>query len=150
MAAAITACAGSISSPTRIEDSASGGRIELTAEGGIAALLMSHSVNYSDRKFVYTQRHICSASCGAPLDSASGILPAATTDSLFNGVLALSPFTLKDDYGTTRNAADMMTYTLRITADGRTKTVRADDGTMPAEMRRIVSALNQTVSAARR
>jgi hypothetical protein len=56
---------------------------------------------------------------------------------------------LHDDYGTTHNAADMFQYTLRITFDGATKTVRADDGTMPDAMRQIVVILGATIDSAR-
>ena len=56
---------------------------------------------------------------------------------------------LRDDYGTTKGAADMFEYTLRVTFEGVTKTARADDGTMPAEMRQIVAILGGTIDSAR-
>jgi hypothetical protein len=43
----------------------------------------------------------------------------------------------------------MFEYTLRVTFDGTTKTVRADDGTMPAAMRKIVALLGGTIDSAR-
>ena len=60
------------------------------------------------------------------------------------------PFSLKDDYGLTRNAADMFEYTVRVTANSQTKTIRFDDNTMPEPMRQILSAVQSSVSAARR
>jgi hypothetical protein len=50
----------------------------------------------------------------------------------------------------TVGGADMVTYTVRMTFDGTTKTVRADDGTMPPPMRQIVDVIHATISAARK
>lgn len=125
-------------------------KIELVAEGGIAALLINETVRHDDRFYLQTTRHLCGPTCPAALDSASGTLSAPAADSLFSLVWAQSPFSLKDDYGTMNGAADMMTYTLRMTFDGTTKTVRADDGTMPPQMRQIVDALRGTISVARK
>ena len=127
-----------------------GGKLEIVAEGGIAALAITHRVSHDDRAYLYTLRHLCQQNCPAALDSASGTLSAAAADSLFNIVLAQSPFSLQDDYGTTKNAADMMTYTLTVTTAGGVKTIRADDGTMPQPMRRIVESTRDAISAARR
>src|SRR5215467_5857201 len=124
--------------------------VEVVAEGGIAALSIRHRASHDDHAFVYAQRHLCAQSCGAPTDSASGTLSAAATDSLFNIVLAQAPFDLKDDYGTTGQAADMMVYTVTVTANGLTKTIRADDGTMPPPVRQIVQSLRGVIAAARK
>jgi|SRR5215208_1669674 len=123
-------------------------KIELLEEGGIAAFLTNHVVRHDDRAFVFTRRQFCT-SC-APIDSASGTLTASASDSLFTLTWGQSPFALKDDYGTTGMAADMIVYTLRMTFDGTTKTVRADDGTMPPQMRKIVDAVHGIISAARK
>jgi hypothetical protein len=146
------ACATASMGPVSSDDfgSFNTGKIELTEEGGIAALSMRRVVRHDDRFYLYTQSRLCGSSCQPASDSASGTLSAAATDSLFGAVLAERPNSLKDDYGTTRNAADMMTYTLRITFNNATKTIRADDGTMPPEMRRILSAVHATISAARK
>lgn len=124
-------------------------KLELTAEGGIAALQVKYVVNHDTRSYVYSQRHICADNCGAPMDSASGTLSAAAADSLFSLVWAQSPYGLHDDYGTTSNAADMMTYTLSVTFEGNTKKIRADDGTMPEPMRKIAEAVRGIVAEAR-
>src|SRR5882672_1496030 len=151
-AVSIAACSrsGSIGDPAlRVDNfgSFNGAKVEVTREGGIAALAINHVVKHDDRAFVYTMRHLCGTTCGAPLDSASGNLSAATTDSLFNIVLAQDAFSLKDDYGTSRGAADMMEYTVRVTSGGTVKTIRADDGTMPEPLRRIVQSVTEIVSA---
>ena len=139
-------------SPARVDNvgSSNGSRLELVEEGGIAALSTTYSVRHDDRVFSFARRHICSAGCPAPLDSASGTLSVAASDSLFGIVSAAQPGTLKDDYGSTPNSADMVTYTLRVVSDNETKTVRADDGTMPSAMRKIVDGIHGTVAAARK
>jgi hypothetical protein len=83
------------------------------------------------------------------LDSASGALSVDSAQALFAKVAAESPFALADDYGVTTNGADMKSYVLTITLEGRTKTVRADDGTMPSPMRRITDALRAAIAAGR-
>lgn len=153
--AALVGCAsGSPTSTaaTRIDNVASlnGARLELVEEGGIAAFSTNYTVRHDDRAFAFSRRHICSATCPAPLDSASGTLSIAASDSLFNIVSKAQPGTLKDDYGATVGGADMVTYTLRIVLDNGTKTIRADDGTMPAAMRSIVDGIHGIVAAARK
>jgi hypothetical protein len=154
-ALAIGACARGSSSPaapSRPVDSfgtLNGARIELTAQGGIAALSTTWRAAHDDRSFVYSRRHICGATCPAPMDSASGTLSASAADSLFSLVWSLAPMDLHDDYGTTAGGADMFGYTLRVTFDGTTKTVRADDGTMPAPMRQIAVILGGIIDSAR-
>lgn len=150
----VAACshAGTVNGPVAVDkvgsfDNAS---VQVTAEGGIAALSISHRVSHDDRVYVYSQRHLCAQNCPAPLDSASGTLTPAVADSLFNIVLAQSPFDLKDDYGITGQAADMMVYTVKVTANGMTKTIRADDGTMPPPMRQIVASVRDVIAAARK
>jgi len=126
-----------------------GARVEVLAEGGIFPLSVNNVVRHDDRYFLFTQRRLCNDTCAAT-DSASGSLSAGVTDSLFNIVVAASPFALKDDYGSTHGAADMMDYTIRVTLGGSTKTIRADDGTMPEPLRRIVTVVRESISAARK
>ena len=152
--ASLAACAGRTSTETgdpRTNElpGANGAKIEVLAEGGIAALSINQIVRHDDRYFQYTQRHLCTNACAA-LDSASGALSASANDALFNAILAASPFTLKNDYGSTHGAADMMEYTVRITVGGNTKTITGDDGTMPQQVRQIVAAVQETISAARK
>jgi hypothetical protein len=151
MCTALIACSNPATTGMLIDDfgSFNGAKVELTEQGGIAALSSTRVVRHDDRSFSYAQRRICSTSCAAPLDSASGALSPAATDSLFTIIFAASPYQLKDDYGTTRNSADMVSYSLRFTSDRGVKTIRADDGTMPPQMRRIVEGVHGTISAAR-
>lgn len=153
---AFAACSGSTGTreprPDRVDNvgSFNGARIDVLAEGGFAALSIHHAVTHDDRKFIYANRHLCAQNCGAPLDSASGTLTPAAADSLFNIILAQDPFTLKDDYGTTRGGADMFAYTVRVTAEGRSKTIKFDDGTTPERMHPILQAVQGIIAAARR
>jgi emfourin len=153
LSVSLAACshAASVNGPVAVDNfgSFNNASVSITAEGGIAALSITHRVSHDDRAFVYSQRHLCAQNCGAPMDSASGTLSPAVTDSLFNIVLAQSPFSLKDDYGTTGQAADMMVYTMTVRAEGQTKTIRADDGTMPPPMRQIVSSVRAVIADAR-
>ena len=150
----IAACAGratSSDSPVANDPfgTLNGAAVELESSGGFAALATVYQAAHDDRRYAYAQRHICSTNCGAPLDSASGTLAPNVADSLFSIVAAASS-ELKPDYGTTVGGADMLDYTLRMTIEGRTKTVHADDGTMPDAMRRVVYALRGIVAAARK
>jgi len=152
--ASLAACAGRTSTETgdpRTNEvpGANGAKVEILAEGGIAALAINHVVRHDDRYYQYTMRHLCNNGCAAQ-DSASGSLSAAANDALFSTILAQSPFTLKDNYGVTANSADMMGYTVRITIGGNTKTITGDDGSMPQQVRQIVAAVQQTISAARK
>lgn len=152
LAASVAACS-SANLVTTVDDRALfnlRSSIDLTAEGGIAALAVHHAARNDDRAFVFTQRQICGEKCGAPLDSASGTLAAAASDSLFDVAVAQTPLLTKDDYGITQGGADMMTYTLTVTLGNSTRTIRADDGTMPEPMRAIVQSLRATISAARK
>lgn len=151
LAASVAACSrsGSVNGPVANDDfgSFNNSVVDVTTEGGIAALSASYRVTHDSRSYVYVHRRLGG---GAALDSAAGTLAANVTDSLFNIVLEQARLGLKDDYGTTPNAADMMTYTVTITANGSVKTVRADDGTMPAPMRQIVSSVRDVIAAARK
>jgi hypothetical protein len=150
----LAACsrAGTANGPVGVDDfgSFNSAVVDVTAEGGIAGLSIRHHVSHDDHAFAYAQRHLCAQNCGAPMDTASGTLTPAVTDSLFNIVLEQARALTKSDYGITGQAADMMVYTLTITANGNVKTVRADDGTMPSPMRQIVASVRDVIGAARK
>jgi hypothetical protein len=125
--------------------------VELVAEGGLGGMMLRSLVQGSGPTFLQTTHRICSVpSCQAAIDSASGALKTSAADSLFATIERQDPFKLKDDYGHTVGAADMFGYTLRVKIGDRTKTVHADDGTMPEPMRRISEALRATIAAARK
>jgi hypothetical protein len=155
-AAALVACSGMSSAgdpATATLDHArySASEVELVGEGGLAAFMTRHRVQGSGPSFLFTRHRICSvSSCQAALDSASGPMQTRSADSLFAVIEGLNPFALKDDYGITVGGADMITYTLRVNIAGRSKTIRADDGTMPEAMRKIADAVRVSVEAARK
>jgi hypothetical protein len=147
------ACGCASSSPT-VEsgsdfDSFNGARVEVRAEGGFAALSIGQTIDHDTRAFSYSQRRMCGTSCPAPMDSASGTLSPAVNDSIFNVILQDARTLSRDDYGTTKNAADMMTHTIRLTANDRVRTIRGDDGTLPDAARHIVNTVREAISAAR-
>jgi len=127
-----------------------GARVEVSAQGGLAGIYLKDAASHDDRSYVRVQRHICAQNCGAPMDSTAGVMSAAATDSLFNIVLEQARLLDKTDYGATKGGADMMFYTLKVTAGGSTRTVTADDGTMPDAMRRIVDVVRTSIAAAQR
>jgi hypothetical protein len=147
------ACASSSTlqpdTPLRDFGTFNGGRIQLVTTGGFAALTTSSVVTHDDRHFMYVLRQLCNDTCAAAKDSASGAVSAAATDSLFNIALA-NIAGLKSDYGTSNVAADAAAYRLTVSNVTGTKTVTADDVTMPPPMRAIVEALHGTISAARK
>jgi len=147
--AALAAC--SSAGPDRITDpnGLSGAKIQVVAEGGIAALAIKHIVSHDDRAFVYALGHLCANDCRPAVDSSSGTLTASATDSLFHIVLDQARLLSKDDYGTSRGAADMLEYTVRITTGGAVRIIVFDDGTAPEPMRRILQAVVGIVDAAR-
>jgi len=147
---AAAACATTNLTATGVDSSpALGVTVEVVAEGGFAALSVKHRVEHDSRAFAVVQRRMCTDTCAAPMDTASGILSPARTDSLFRAVLMEAGALPRDDYGTTRNAADMMLYTIRLTADGRVRTIRGDDGTLPEAARHIMAAVRGAIAAAR-
>ena len=89
--------------------------MEVVAEGGIAALSIADVIDRDSRAYVHVTRRLCAKSCQPPMDSASGVAAAASVDSLFTAAIAQRD-DFKDDYGITGQAADMMVYTVRVTA----------------------------------
>jgi hypothetical protein len=151
----LTACAGTTTTQdgsvaSKPQSRFRGARIEVVQEGGFAALAIRRAVTHDDRVYVTSTRRLCTTNCAAPTDSAVGTLTAGATDSLFTAIAAQDPFSFKDNYGATQGAADMFTYTVRITANGKSKSVRFDDGSMPEPMQKILLAVQTTLFAARR
>lgn len=129
--------------------SLNGAKVEITSEGGIAALSISQRLDHDSRTFSYRQGRLCGTTCPAPIDTASGTLSPTLADSVFAVVLDQARALSKDDYGATQSGADMMTYTIRVTADGRMKTIRGDDGTLPDPAHRILSTVREAIATAR-
>lgn len=144
----LTACSTSAlgeRSDTKAPAPLAGAKIEIQQDGGIAGLSTRWVVDRDTHSYAYSRRHVCDRNCGVPLDSAGGTLTPTVTDSLFQLVLAQNPLALQEEYGLTRNAADMMSHTLRFTSGGISKSTHADDGTAPPEMRQIIQIVRATV-----
>jgi hypothetical protein len=119
-------------------------------EGGIGTLYMRESMEGETRRFVATTHRICSVSqCQAAIDSASGPLPMEAALAIAAAVNRANFWDLRDDYGRTPNSADMMEHRLTIRVNGRSKTVRGDDGSFPDEARQVQNALHTAIMAAR-
>lgn len=148
LAVVILGTAGCAASPTTDSPSPIGDAspsIEVVATGGFTALSIRDFVDRDSRAFIHVNRHICGSTCQAPIDSTSGIASAAAVDSLFDVVRA-QKIKFQDDYGITRNGADMMDYVVKIQSGGVTKTIHADDGTIPDALRQIVAAVRSTTT----
>lgn len=127
-----------------------GATIDISAEGGFAVQAVMQRVEHDTRAFAFSQRQLCGASCGAPSDTVAGTLAASTADSVFAVVLEQARSLRKDDYGMTRNGADMMTYTIRLASHGRVRTIRGDDGSLPEAARTLMNTVHAAISTARR
>src|SRR3954468_16930441 len=89
-ASVVAGCAASSSTAEIANNdftSLNGASVEIVAEGGIAALTVTHRAEHDSRAFAFSQQHICGTTCAAPMDSASGVLSPATADSMFTIVL---------------------------------------------------------------
>ncbi|MEJ7811547.1 MAG: protealysin inhibitor emfourin [Gemmatimonadaceae bacterium] len=127
-----------------------GARITVEQDGGLGGLHTIGAVYGQEPRFVTVTRRICSSQnpC-ALIDSASGPLTADAARRVFERVAAEGFFSLREDYGITRGGADMITYTVTVEANGATKSVRADDGTMPPPLASVLNAFRVAVSAGR-
>ena len=125
--------------------------VEVYETGGIAGFVSDYLVRKESGTFVYSRRRPCTtAPCPPAIDSAMGVLSRAAADSLFAAVTRDTLGLHAADFGTTRSAADMIAYVVRLRSSGEVRTdARADDGTMPPPMRRIVEAVHAAISAAR-
>ena len=144
----LASCTASLAGPSQATDfvTFNGARISVVAEGGFAPMRVIDSLEHDTGVYLHTSRPLCAPNCAFTRDSVAGVFTRSTTDSIFSAVLPLKN-TFKDDYGITASGADMMTYTVSITSDGTIKRIHADDGTMPAALRQIVSGLRAAISA---
>jgi hypothetical protein len=125
--------------------------ILMEREGGIGTLYMRESMEGGTRRFVATTHRICSVpQCQAAMDSSSGDLPLEAAIAIASAVDRVNFWDLKDDYGRTPNSADMMEHRLTVRLNGRTKTVRGDDGSFPERAREVQNALHLAIIAARK
>ena len=145
-----TACSTIIEAEGEAPDPETPAALDYTASGGIAGFEYRTHVDSATGHFTYSVTGICGdpAGCGIH-DSASGTLPRATVDDLFVRAMFDEFRVLRSDYGTTANSADMMTIVLTLHQNGRVRSIRADDGTMPTLLAHFVHDLQGAVATAR-
>ena len=140
---AVTAAEGEVT------DVQSAPSIEVLADGGIAALHILNRVDSTSAEARYSMGPICgSTGTCQPRDTLTGTLTRAQVDALFARTLEPEFRALRADYGTTTQGADMMGYTVIIHANDRTRTIRADDGTMPSLLAQWVNDVRGAVADA--
>jgi hypothetical protein len=145
-----TACGTIIEAEGEAPDPASPAAIDYTASGGIAGFDYRTHVDSASGHFTYSVTAICGDPNGCRIhDSASGTLPRAIVDDLFARAMLDEFRVLRSDYGSTENSADMMLIVLALHQNGRVRSIRADDGTMPSILAHFVHDLQGAVVTAR-
>lgn len=147
----LVACGGS--STTAVEgetaDLRAPASIRIEALGGIAALRQVVTVDSASGAASYVMGPLCGTvgQCPVP-DSVEGAVSRATIDGWF-GLAAAPRFrALRADYGRTVGGADMRDYIVTIYANDRVRTLRGDDGSMPALLSEFVSTVMMGVQTA--
>jgi hypothetical protein len=140
------ACGAITAAEGEVLDTDSPASIEVLADGGIAALHILNHVDSTTGQAHYSVGPICpsSGTC-QPRDTLEGQLTRAQVDALFARAAESEFRALHADYGTTTQGADMMGYTVIIRANDRTRTIRADDGTMPSLLAQWVNDVRGAV-----
>lgn len=145
-----SACSTFIEADGEAPDPETPAALDYTASGGIAAFEYRTHLDSASGHFTYSVTGMCAdpAGCGIH-DSASGTLPRATVDDLFARAMFDEFRMLRSDYGTTPNSADMMSIVVTLHQNGRVRSIRADDGTMPTLLAHYVHDLQGAVMTAR-
>jgi hypothetical protein len=143
---ALLGCGVSTAIEGEVRDLSAAPSIEVLADGGIAALHILNRVDSATAGVQYSLGPICGegGSC-QPRDTVTGSISQAQVDALYARAARPEFRALRADYGTTTQGADMMGYTVIIRANGRTRTIRADDGTMPSLLAQWVNDVRGAV-----
>ena len=138
---AAAACRGTAAVETEQRDTLSAAGIEVRATGGIAALDLHATIDSVSGQALLTTRPICapSSECRDLVPPSQRILDPSAVEAFFARTAAPAFVALRADYGTTPNGADMRTYLVTIRANGRVRTLRGDDGSLPALLSAFVS-----------
>jgi hypothetical protein len=149
MTAGTFACRTVVSAEGEVPDPNTPASLELVADGGIAAFHTVAHVDSASGNVYWQSGQMCAPSAGCPVvDPLSGRLDPKVVDAFYERAATSEFRSLRADYGTTKNGADMRLYTLTIHANGRVRTLRADDGTMPTLMAEFVNDVMSAVSEA--
>ena len=130
-AAAALAC-GTITAAEGEVPDASAARIVVEADGGIAAFHQEVRIDSATGVATWLHGPSCAGNPNCPgRDSGSKPIGAEAVRGFFTRTYEAPFRALHQDYGTTTNAADMMTYRITIVANGLRRSVTGDDGTLP-------------------
>jgi hypothetical protein len=146
LVAAAPACGTITAADGEVLDVDSPPSIEVIADGGIAALHIVNRVDSATAQVQYSVGPMCpeTGSC-QPRDTLTGQLTREQVDALYLRAVDPEFRALRADYGTTTQGADMMGYTVIIRGNDRTRTLRADDGTMPSLLAQWVNDVRSAV-----
>lgn len=120
--------------------------IRVEALGGIAALHAIAEIDSAAASGAWSMGPICAEAmpCTAR-DTLVGDISRGVIDAFFVRTHAPEFRVLRADYGWSAHGADLRGYVVTIRANGRTRTLRADDGTMPTLMAQFVNDVNAAV-----
>ena len=146
LVAVAPACGTITAAEGEVLDTVSPASIEVLADGGIAALHILNSVDSTTGQVHYSVGPMClqGGTC-QPRDTLTGQLTRAQVDALYARAAEPEFRSLRADYGTTTQGADMMGYTVIIRGNDRTRTIRADDGSMPSLLAQWVNDVRGAV-----
>ncbi len=150
-AAALLAGAAACGAVTTAEEVAadvvSAPGIDVVADGGIAALHTMAHIDSATGAVYWVFRAICAPAVNCtPNDSLSGTVTGSLVENLYGRAATPEFRALRRDYGLTVGSADMRSYTLVIRANGTSRTLQADDGTMPTLMAQFVNDVTLAVN----
>lgn len=135
----VAACSTLVAADGEVADPDNPAAIDIEAIGGIAALRQHTHVDSASGQFTYTMARLCEPAPSCPvLNSETGTIKREDIDALFRRVMLPDFRQLRKDYGTTKNGADMMAVVVTIHANGLSRSVTADDGTMPTILAQFV------------
>lgn len=142
-----TGCAVLTAIEGEVPDTRTPAQILITSEGGIASLRVRLRLDSLGRTVT---RETCSlgvpaAECGSRGNREVSAVAPAEVSSAFAATQSTEFRGLRADYGTSTQGADLMTHSVSVTANGRTRAIRGDDITMPQLARDVHVMLNGLV-----
>lgn len=146
-AVTLTGACGSITAAEgEVSDAGRPPGIRVDALGGIAALHAIAEIDSATAIGSWSMGPLCDdgRSC-MPRDTLVGSVPRTMIEAFFIRTYQPEFRSLRADYGASTQGADMRGYIVTIRANGRTRTLRADDGTMPSLMAHFVNDVNAAV-----
>lgn len=146
LAAAGIACAEITAAEGEVPAPGAPPGIRVEALGGIAALHAVAEIDSAAAQGAWSMGPICGAGQPCmPRDTLEGPIARGAIDALFVRTYAPEFRALRADYGWSTQGADLRGYVVTIRANGRTRTLRADDGTMPTLMAQFVNDVTGAV-----